>query len=133
MTVNNETDRYIYIQPRGCLGALTLYRVDLKGLCTVSQTYENSDVAKQEILTKTNTELVNVRNLQMLLGFNLSTAVILFIETIKLKSKTLGILTGVTAGSAIYLNHQSTIHSEELLWLKNENKQLGVYEKSNPN
>jgi hypothetical protein len=85
------------------------------------------DVAKQEILIKTKRELVNIRDLQMLLGFNLSTAVILFIETIKLKSKTLGILTDVTACSAIYLNNLERIHDEELLWLNRENRQLGVY------
>jgi hypothetical protein len=132
MSVNKETDRYTHLQPRGCSGALTLYRVDLKRLGVVSQTYENLDVAKQEILINTKKELVNIPDLKMLLGFNLSTAAILFIETIKLKSKTLGILTGVTACSAIYLNNLRRIHGEELLWLNKENRQLGVYEKSNP-
>jgi hypothetical protein len=55
MAVNKENYRYSYIQPRGDVGALTLYRVDLEEMRVASETYENLEVAQKTILKKTKT------------------------------------------------------------------------------
>lgn len=120
-----ESDLRVHVQLKGSKGEIDIYRIDQKKGIHSHETFSGG-LRDAEIMLqdRTRTAFNNVRESEIYLGVNIATAVILFVEALRYRSKLLITASLVSGATAIYANQRRTTHINEYRWLEKEGMAL---------